>query len=290
MVQAEAMRAIGAVVEAHAAVHAREVRSGVAAIAAVVRDAAPALEARRAMLHAELRDAVEHRHRRGQPPPVFTIIGRQRDELPLNRLLAWILNPEERHGLGRRPVRALARSLAFAELVEDIDGDGPVKVRGEEAWPEVADSGDAPDLLVLTARCALLIENKVWSPQSGPRQYADYREALDRLVVATGRAHARAVLAARRRRARPDGWDDVRTHGELARIFTSAAREMETDEPGHWGAVTARLVAHALRGEPDVGAALAEASELLYRLARLLPRELSRAERLLAILTEREEA
>ncbi len=283
------VRSIDAVVAAHASTGAHRVSGAVHAIEAVVRSAAPALEARRSSLREALRVAVEMAERRGRPPPVFTIIRRQDDELPLNRLLAWLLDPQERHGLGRRPLLALARALQFDALADDLVAGDPVEVRGEARWPADAGSADEPDLLVLTTRCALLVENKVWSSESGGSQYADYRDALALLASASDREYTRALLVARNRRAVPEGWTGFRTHRELAATFVALASEVDREAPGHWGSIALRLVAHALCGEPDLRWALQEAREVLLRLERPTPSDLTRAERLLVDLSAAEE-
>src|SRR5208337_2609003 len=83
---------------------------------------------------------------------------------------------------------AHARKLehpALATDLDDADRAARAVVRSEARWPEDVRSHKVPDLLVITDRALLLIESKLWSPESG-NQYGPYKRNLDELAKARG--------------------------------------------------------------------------------------------------------
>lgn len=278
-------RAVQVVGDAARSATARRASRQRAAVQLVVNSAGPAIRSRRVALGQTLREAVAHAMLFGFPAPVFSIIGRQNDEIPLNRLLKWILSPGESHGAGDVPLRALANYVGFKELLDDLDAGQTPAVYGEEAWPDNPGCSDRPDLLIVTPQCALLVENKVWSKESRPDQYASYRQSLHAWGETRGQTHRRLFLTARNRRALPDGWTRMLTHRELATAFWRAGHDIRLENPGNWGGINMHVVAHALREEPDVRPAIAEARTLMNRLDTADPYEVVRAEALLQLLT-----
>jgi hypothetical protein len=70
-----------------------------------------------------------------------------------------------------------------------------------------------PDLMFRTKHAAVLIENKVRAPETGPNQYGDYLAVLREW--ADSRAF-RAYLLAPSDRPVPEGWERSLTHRQLA--------------------------------------------------------------------------
>lgn len=251
-----------------------------AAVEHVARVAGPAMARQREALHAALTGFVAEFDTRGQPPGIFNVIRRQRDEPPLNRLLAWLLDPEGDHGLGREPLRAVARALAFTTLDDELAGRGDVSIFSERAWPEGGFVDDQPDLIVVTPGCALLIENKVYQGESRLGQYADYRRLLHAYAERDGRI-ARCHLWARIPRARPADWDGFTLHGNLALALRQDQRRLARERgDSHWGVTAFAMVVHALRNEPALGPDVAEARRLLGRWGGLSPEDFAAARRL----------
>lgn len=282
----DSARAVGAVRSVADAVRSAEMDDVIRqryAVRVVARSAGPILEARRESVSSALRAAVDHAAHHGFPPPVLSIVGRQDRETPLNRLLRWILDPHASHGAGDLALRRLVAFLDLPELLEDLDDGDEPEVRGETIVPGDDVSGDLPDILVLTRRCALLVENKVWSRESGANQYERYRLALERVSTA-GRPHTWAWLTARDRRETPEGWAGTKTHAELSTVFWRCGAVLRAEHPGSWAGSSLHVVAHALSGEMDRRPALKEATELLAA-GRLTAADMAKAERLVRELT-----
>lgn len=124
-----------------------------------------------------LKDAVQSAERTGLVPSLFDVMGLYGSERHHNRALAWLVSADADHGAGRAVLLAIARGLGCKELEADLaDFKSPITVRSEMRWPEGAGSSREPDLLVLSPRALLLIENKVSSGE-GSRQYEEYHEA-----------------------------------------------------------------------------------------------------------------
>ncbi len=201
----------------------------------------------------------------GTPVALFRIMGLSRRELPYNRVLAWLLDPEADHGAGRVLLAVLADALGMPRLATDVRAGEFIDVRGEFPWPDSVGSSGIPDLLVISPHAALVVENKVEAPESGRTQYRRYHDALQVLAEDRGLVERRLVLCAPERRQLPgDGavwsWDRVHTHGELATIFRRAA---DRSEMPAWGRVCCLLFATQLDRRRPAKRALAEARELL---------------------------
>src|SRR5262249_23539549 len=120
-----------------------------------------------------LKEAVACHEKNGIVPSLFDVMGLYGSERHHNRVLAWLLSPDAEHAAGRTILRAFARGLGCEVLEADLADPGTrIEVRGEMRWPDGAGSLRQPDLLVLSPRALLLIENKVWSGE-GEKQYDD---------------------------------------------------------------------------------------------------------------------
>ena len=96
-----------------------------------------------------------------------------------SRMLTWLLNPQESHGLGDHFLKNfLLQAGCPSELCSSIDWSKSEALR---EWHCVVD-GDAGrlDILILDQRAQFLcaIENKIFSPEGG-RQLTHYRKALE---------------------------------------------------------------------------------------------------------------
>lgn len=224
------------------------------------------LETHSRAVRRDLEERVAAIERVGAPPSLFTLMGLSRYEKPYNRVLAWIVHPEESHGAGRAALHGLAAVLDLPELAADAaDPAATIEVRGERPWPDAAQSSREPDLLVLTPSMTLLVENKVLSEESGDDQYAAYLDALIRLSTARGTRWA-AFLAAPSRRDVPEGaagtWSGCVTHRELAAALRIAADEPTTSE---WGRVACLLVSRQFEEPEGAASHHARARDVLRR-------------------------
>jgi hypothetical protein len=151
----------------------------------------------------------------GTPPPILRIMGENHLEKPFNRILKWCSDVNAEHKLGREFLRQLSSRVGFSQLMDDLtNAEIEPSVYGEEA---VDLSGNEPDLIVLTPNAALLLENKVGSPESGD-QYKPYREWFPSFAK---KRKIQLVLSARDERPVPDGWDCAIRHEDIAEIFRS---------------------------------------------------------------------
>jgi hypothetical protein len=201
-------------------------------------------------------EAWVHKYKPVGCPPSFVVVAGLSDyEKPFNRLLAWWADPNAEHGAGREFLRLLACRLGFHALEKDLYSEEKIKVCSEEPVPESGSSRE-PDLFVLTQNAALLLENKVWAPESGDGQYEEYLGILHR---AAQKRECRAILCSRDDRRKPEGWDDVLRHDELAKVFRDLARSPEVPA---WGKISATLCAVAFEENKD-WENLCEAQELL---------------------------
>lgn len=174
-------------------------------------EAATACEEVFARRASEIRDEAACRLSLGAPPSLRQLVGISNLEVPMNRVLGWMLDPESRGVAARLGLVVLARLLSFSVLASDVEqGTGVVVLC--EASPDLGITNRQPDLLIGTENAAVLIENKVWSPESGPDQYSHYLEVLTQWA---GEREHRAYLLAPTERAIPEGWDGSLTHRQL---------------------------------------------------------------------------
>lgn len=98
---------------------------------------------------------------------LFTILGYQRLEDAHSNILAWLLNPEESHGLGDAFLRDFVRRVFDKELLKYF----PVKVKRESQ-----DGDDRLDIVVEGNNWWLIIENKIDSTEqeNQTKRYADH--------------------------------------------------------------------------------------------------------------------
>lgn len=180
----------------------------------------------------------------GAPPSLRQLVGVSHLEVPMNQVLGWMLNPDSRGAAARLGLLALGRLLDFPALVRDISQDSTVTVWCE-ATPDLAITSRQPDLLIGTESAALLIENKVWSPESGPDQYSHYLDVVTQW--ARGR-ECRAYLLAPTARTTPLGWDGSFTHRQLAHAMRPLVADAEVS---FWDRVVYALIVSDLDPDPN---------------------------------------
>jgi hypothetical protein len=168
------------------------------------------------------------------------VAGQSHLEKPLNRLLAWMVNPEGDHGWGLHFLLLLAQFVGLPELVADLEKGSVIKIIAEQSF-EDDDSGKEPDLIIGTHHAALMLENKLWAPESGD-QYGPYLTSFK--SWAKGRA-SKAVLSSPNDRVVPQGWDRCLLHQDLANLLMRIAHG-ETRTPV-WGRISAAMCAVAFQ-------------------------------------------
>ncbi|MCK6528646.1 PD-(D/E)XK nuclease family protein [Myxococcota bacterium] len=183
----------------------------------------------------------------GAVPSLRLAAGEPRREVPINRIMGWLLDPGESHGAGAAFLCAVARHIGFDDLVGDLSEGAPVRTYVQRV-PGAVFAGRMPDLLIDTPRSVLLLENKVDARETRPAQYADYRAALEEWA---GTRSARAVLAAPGGRDVPEGWS-LLTHAEIARLLRHAASRDEDPIP-LWARAVALQTAEALDPMISIG-------------------------------------
>jgi PD-(D/E)XK nuclease superfamily protein len=275
------VRAVDAIAGAWRELHRGRVGVQVAAVDLIASIGRSTMEQRGRELLKALDRQLDAHARVGTAPSLFRVMGLSRYEKPYNRVLAWLLEPAAEHGAGPPILQALAKHIGFDDLLHDLVGkEADVSVRGERPWPPEAASTGEPDLLVVSVRAALMIENKVLSGESGKRQYANYKAALKRLADARG-LNARAYLLTPEASKIPDGWHGAMTHAELAEVIEEASRAPALSV---WDRALCGMVAEVFRGERSTATHFRAAkliraeiarrglrADVLRRLAALLP-------------------
>jgi len=96
------------------------------------------------------------------PSDLLSILGRQRDELSHSRLIAWLLTPTGRHGLGRRFLRAFLDEVWPGERLAES---GTVTLELEVTRTGLDELGvmheARADIVLRAEDVAIVIENKV---------------------------------------------------------------------------------------------------------------------------------
>ena len=192
-------------------------------------------------LRMELEEATQAHMRLGWPVSFVRVAGQSHLEKPLNSLLAWLVKPDEDHGLGAAFLIKLARCMQLETLVRDIGKGEKPEIFAETFFPEI-DCDKQPDLLVRTTNAAMMLENKVNSPESGDQ----YRPYFQYFLEFAGNRERRAYLCSRHDdRQKPENWDDVILHEQLADMLFEIAKE-EGSRISMWSRVGAIMCAVAL--------------------------------------------
>jgi hypothetical protein len=97
-------------------------------------------------------------------PNLFKILGVEHREIRHSNFLAWLLNPEESHGLG---VAFLKRFLSRLDV--EVTESSKVEIRRE--WKHI-------DILIILEDVVVCIENKIWSEEHS-NQLQRYKKIIE---------------------------------------------------------------------------------------------------------------
>lgn len=212
-----------------------------------IRTAAARIEQAAHYVFADLQPQLQHAISRfdvvGFAPSLTKALGLSDIEKPLNRLLGWWADEYAEHQMARSFLVRLTNTLGFSKLREDVRAGLPVTVYCEQVLPG-STTGRQPDLVIVSNHAALLIENKVHAPESGPAQYSDYLQEL-LWTFAPGK-ECRAILCARDATSRelPQGYSSLLSHSGLAELFLELAGDAGSPA---WGRIAAVLCARAFQ-------------------------------------------
>lgn len=148
------------------------------------------------------------------------VLGIHRAEIRHSRILAWLLDPCGRHGLGASLLRALLAKTKNPEM--DSDGGSEELLEQARSLCEVPIEGGRLDIVVEAPGLYLVIENKVDAVES-ERQCEHYFRTVSR-------PERRFLLLAPERRALRTQSQEVRdafgicTYAELAVLLEGALR------------------------------------------------------------------
>lgn len=145
---------------------------------------------------------------------LMAALGLQFQEVSLCRGLAWLLDPEGGHGLGRQVLLAFLRSLDVV-----VGEDAPVQIRVEEAR-----AGTRADIVVRVGGRTVIIEAKVFAgeqPHQADRLYEHWAHEDPLLVFLTRTGQAPFTARASADRWVSRTWRQI---AQLARVATVDAR------------------------------------------------------------------
>lgn len=201
----------------------------------------------------------------GTPPPFLRAVGLGGLEKPYNRVIGWLADPRGAHGLGIAFLEALATNkvINMPKLVEDIRAGEVPEIFVEVALPNT-NSSRMPDFAIRTARTAILIENKVYAPESDENQFKEYLEILYHFA-GEGCEEKRAILSARDIREVPPGWNGFISHAELAQLLLTIAQRPSIPT---WSRVVATLCAVDLNDQTIIFKNIEKAREFLFKTER----------------------
>lgn len=243
----------------------------VAAVRRAAQTARPFLTERAEEIHVRAQTLL----RRGVPPSLRHVCGTTDLEVPLNRVLGWLLDPAQPHGADIAPLLRVVGELGLTAMVSDLRNGEAASVF-TECSPDPVRWWREPDLVVDTPNAVLLLENKVLAPESGPDQYDAYLDILREL--ADERPWC-AVLLARGRRDPPPRRTRTIRHAELADLLAPLCEDGSLPA---WTRILMAMVVTDLRHD-DLSVRLAEVRRLLDRAPdrQLSPLEVRRLSRLL---------
>ena len=118
---------------------------------------------------------------------IFDVLQIHRNESIHSNFLAWLLNPQQNHGVGSHFLQNFLVRTADTAKEKGIPAVSPDKIRASD-WTEtdVIREWNYIDIFVLNRKSGIVcaVENKVWSGESfdenGESQLARYRETLDK--------------------------------------------------------------------------------------------------------------
>lgn len=175
------------------------------------------------------------------PDDLMSVLGRQRDEVMHSRVIAWLLRPTGRHGLGSRFLNALVEHVWPDE---NLVRTGLVTVEVETTRSAADDAGQSrrarADIVVYGENATLVIENKVDAGEGIDQCERLYWSWADQptdtrwlFLSPTGRSPVTATSAEALAAWRTMGYGEIRTL--LEDVLSSA---------GESGAAPGRLTAN----------------------------------------------
>lgn len=111
-----------------------------------------------------------------EEPNIFKILGINHYEIRHSNFLAWLLNPNETHGLSEYFLSKFLQDILVDDRASNISilelgflTNGKIEIRRE--WKNI-------DLLIITDRFTVCIENKIWTKESS-HQLRDYKDIVE---------------------------------------------------------------------------------------------------------------
>jgi PD-(D/E)XK nuclease superfamily len=181
------------------------------------------------------------------PDDLMSVLGRQRDEVMHSRVIAWLLRPTGRHGLGSRFLDAVVSHVwPDEEPLRSV----LVTVETETTRSAADDAGEArearADIVIYGDSSTIVIENKVDAGEGIDQcerlywSWADQPTETRWLFLSpTGRAPVTATSAAARSAWRTISYAELR--GLLEKVLAAAG-----EPAGHVGRSTARAYLNTL--------------------------------------------
>ncbi len=109
------------------------------------------------------------------PRDLMSVLGATDLELPHSRVLAWLLQPTGRHGLGSSVLERILRA-GWPDM--PMPDDVSMTVVRREVPRDDALGATRADVVVMVGPTILVIENKVWAAESEEQCEAQYRHWL----------------------------------------------------------------------------------------------------------------
>lgn len=108
-------------------------------------------------------------------PNLFSILGATHSELKHSNILSWLMNPSESHAIGEAFLKRFLREVAQDEKTNltqlDVERLEYEEVEIRREWSSI-------DLLVIFPNHVFVIENKIWSKESG-NQLERYKKVAE---------------------------------------------------------------------------------------------------------------
>jgi hypothetical protein len=135
------------------------------------------------LLEMELASMVERRPDRTPPFNVFSVLGLVDKEDAVSRMICWLANPQESHGVGVAFLEAFLLGLASwcdgDECVDVAVAAGSHRLFLASAQREVQKGASRADVVIDLPALRVVVETK-WKANEGPEQTTRYQQAFQR--------------------------------------------------------------------------------------------------------------
>lgn len=125
---------------------------------------------------AEAQEALQRFEAEGPVPDLLRGLGLRNDERFVTRILAWLLNQHESHGLGESFLSAFLEECKLDGLELPSEWDGWEVERERKLSWSGSKKADSPDLLIRGPGVIIIVEHKIKAGQTSPDQYVRYRK------------------------------------------------------------------------------------------------------------------